>query len=564
VNALQKLLQNIYGDRKAELAADRINSLLEAFSHPGKIEHRAGFSEADAVLITYGDTLLQDDEHPLQTLARFMRQHLKGVFSGLHILPFYPFSSDDGFSVIDFFKVRSDLGTWRDIQALGANFRLMVDLVVNHVSTQSDWFQSYLVEEAGFENLAIAVDPNTDLSAVTRPRSHPLLTPFDKQSGERVHVWTTFSDDQIDLNYDSLDVLDNMIGALLFYISQGATIIRLDAIAYLWKEIGTNCIHLSQTHDMVRLFRSILDRVAPEVTLITETNVPHAENVSYFGNGLDEAQMVYNFSLGPLLLHALSTGNARVLSDWCRKLITPSDRTTFFNFTASHDGIGVRPLEGILDPIEIEQLIERMRKNGALISMRRQPDGSDVPYEINITYFDALKDPDLNQDPLHIQRFLASQAVAMVLPGVPAVYIHSLLGSRNWTEGVSKTGRARSINRQQLSADSISKDIEDPESERGRVFQSYRHMIRVRSRQSAFHPHADFKILLLDDRVFGLERMGTDQTVFVLTNLSADHLDINLHSETATSEFKDLLSGRRFAAGAINLGPYDNVWLVSY
>lgn len=556
------ILENIYGKSRAKLAAVRINALLEAFSRQKKIEHPGGFSEADTVLITYGDTLLQDKVSPLQTLARFMHRHLEGVFSGLHILPFYPFSSDDGFSVVDFFKVRPDLGNWQDIQALGEKSRLMVDLVLNHVSAQSDWFRSYLKAETGFENLAIAVDPKIDLSAVTRPRSHPLLTPFDKQSGERVHVWTTFSDDQIDLNYNSLEVLENMVRALLFYVSQGAAIIRLDAIAYLWKQIGTSCIHLPQTHDMVRLFRCILDRVAPEVALITETNVPHAENINYFGNGDDEAQMVYNFSLGPLLLHALSNSSARLLSDWCRDLAAPSENTTFFNFTASHDGIGMRPLEGILDPIEIDQLIERMRRNGALVSMRRQTDGSEVPYEINITYFDALKDPEFDPDPLHIQRFLASQAVALVLPGVPAVYIHSLLGSRNWTEGVSTTGRARSINRQQLSADALTHEIENPESERGRVFQAYRHMIRVRSCQPAFHPHADLQVLGLDDQVFGVRRIKSDQTIFALTNLSAERRTINLHSKSATSELNDLLSGRRVATGAVNLGPYDRVWLV--
>ena len=314
---------------------------------------------------------------------------------------------------------------------------------------------------------------------------------------------------------------------------------------------------------MVRLFRWVLDQVAPEVILITETNVPHDENVSYFGDGSDEAQMVYNFSLGPLLLHALSTGSTRLLSEWCRELKTPSDKTTFFNFTASHDGIGLRPLEGILDPEEILQLIDRMRKNGALMSMRRQADGSEVPYEINITYFDALKDPDSDPDPLHISRFLASQAVALVLPGVPAIYIHSLLGSRNWTEGVSMTGRFRSINREQLTYNQLAAELKNPESERARVFQAYRHMIQVRKRQSGFHPHADLQVLQLDDRVFALKRMHADQTVFALTNMSADHLNIDICTETKAPELKDFLSGRMAATNAVDMGPYDVLWLTS-
>ena len=559
---MKSILENIYGRSKAELAENRIKPLLASFSRQKVVDHQAGFSEADAVLITYGDTLLRENEQPLKTLTRFMRQHLKGVFSGLHILPFYPYSSDDGFSVTDFFQVRPDLGTWQDICALGGEFRLMVDLVANHVSAQSEWFKSYLADESGFEELAIDVDPDVDLSSVTRPRSHPLLTPFEKQSGEQVHLWTTFSADQIDLNFTSLDVLEQMVRALLYYVSQGATIIRLDAIAYLWKQIGTSCIHLPQTHDMVRLFRNILDRIAPDVALITETNVPHAENVSYFGNGKNEAQMVYNFSLGPLLLQALSTGSAQLLSDWCRNLSAPSDMTTFFNFTASHDGIGVRPLEGILNPVEIKQLIERMRKNGAHVSMRRQTDGSDVPYEINITYFDALKDPDLDQDPHHIRRFLASQAIALILPGVPAVYIHSLLGSRNWTAGVAKTGRARSINRQQLSADLLTTEIRAPESERAQVFRTYRHMIQIRTQQTAFHPRAASRVLQSDDRVFTLVRIDPDQTIITLTNLSSDKLTINLEKEAAAIELRDLLTGRLVPAATVIMDPYEILWLV--
>ncbi len=558
------ILENIYGKSEAKLAEDRVNSQLTSFCKQKVVDQKAEFSEADAVLITYGDTLLRDDEFPLQTLAQFMKNHLKGVFSGLHILPFYPFSSDDGFSVVDFFQVRPDLGTWKDIRALGKEFRLMVDLVVNHVSAQSDWFQNYLAGESGFEDLAISLDPETDLASVTRPRSHPLLTPFEKHSGERVHVWTTFSADQIDLNYASLDIFGKMVEALLFYVSQGATIIRLDAIAYLWKQIGTKCIHLPQTHDMVKLFRCILDQVAPGVSIITETNVPHAENISYFGDGRDEAQMVYNFSLGPLLLHALTTESARLLSEWCRDLTSPSDKTTFFNFTASHDGIGVRPLEGILEPIEIKHLIERMRKNGALVSMRQQTDGSDVPYEINITYFDALKNPNLDDDPFHIPRFLASQAVALVLPGVPAVYIHSLLGSRNWTEGVSKTGRARSINRQQLPADLVYTEIRKPDSERARVFQAYQHMIQVRRRQAAFHPQAQSHVLQLDDRVFALKRMNLGQKVFALTNMSTEHIGIDMGTVTNANKLKDLLSGRQVLSDSVTLGPYDVMWLVAY
>ena len=306
---MKSILHRIYGRKKGDAAFTRLSAVLDSFSHKPSSGGRDLFTEEDIILITYGDTLLRKGEPPLKVLYRFACDRFKGVFSCIHILPFFPFSSDDGFSITDFQAVRADLGSWDDIRTIGGEFKLMVDLVANHVSAESRWFQSYLANEKGFRELAIEIDPAVDLSIVTRPRTLPLLTTFEKLSGHRVHLWTTFGPDQIDLNYHSLDVLEGMVRTLLFYVARRARIVRLDAIAYLWKQIGTPCIHLPQTHDMVRLFRRILDLTAPGVTLVTETNVPHAENISYFGSGVDEAQMVYNFD--PAAVAALFTGHWR-------------------------------------------------------------------------------------------------------------------------------------------------------------------------------------------------------------------------------------------------------------
>jgi glucosylglycerate phosphorylase len=558
---MQTILQRIYGKQKAATAAARIAALLNAFSTQQPVRQGGSLCEADVVLITYADTLMREGERPLRTLHRFATEHFTGVFSGIHILPFFPYSSDDGFSVTDFFAVRPDLGSWEDIRAIGGDFKLMVDLVANHVSVQSRWFQYYLAGEKGFEHLAIEVDPAADLSGVTRPRSLPLLTAFEKHSGRRVHLWTTFSADQIDLNYESLDVLENMVRALLFYVSQGARIIRLDAVAYLWKQIGTPCIHLPQAHDLVRLFRRILDLIAPGAVLITETNVPHEENIRYFGDGHDEAQMVYNFTLPPLLLYSLAKGNARVLSKWAQTLATPSEGTAFFNFTASHDGIGVRPLEGILTATEISWLADTARRNGGNVSMKGNPDGSQSPYELNITYVDALRNPARPDDPFFVARFLASQAVALVLPGVPAVYIHSLLGSRNWIEGVLQTGQSRTINREKLTADSLDSQLADPRGFRARIFFPYLDLVRLRTRQPAFHPAAATKILHLDDRVFAVKRFCREQTLFTVTNLSADTLTVALPEAQGHGIVADLISRRRFTADTVPIPPYGILWL---
>jgi len=558
---MHSILERIYGRQKAAAAAERITSLVEVFGPVPAPHRRDFFTQTDTILITYGDSLQQPQEPPLQTLHRFAKDHFKGIFSGIHLLPIFPFSSDDGFAVTDFMAVRPELGTWEDIRRIAGNFKLMLDLVLNHVSAHSRWFQNYLSETEGYEDLAIEVDPATDLSAVTRPRALPLLTLFKKASGRQVHLWTTFSADQVDLNYDSLDVLEKMVRALLFYVSQGARLIRLDAVAYLFKQIGTPCIHLPRTHDMVRLFRRILDIAAPGVALVTETNVPHVENVSYFGNGKDEAQMVYNFTLPPLLLYCLSSGNARLLSEWARGLETPTSRTTFLNFTASHDGIGVRPLEGILGRSEIAWLTERVLKNGGDVSRRRGPDGSESPYELNITYLDALRNPVLPEDPLHSARFLASQAVALVLPGVPAVYIHSILGSRNWTDGVRRTGRARSINRESLALGTVKRKLADAGSIRARIFYPYRHMLSIRTRQAAFHPAAGFRVVDLDDRVFAIKRFCPEQTLFAVTNLSSDPLTFSLPGAPGGRTVADLLSRERLPTGAVPLAPYAARWL---
>lgn len=561
MTAMRSILNRIYGRRKGAAAYARLSAVLDAFQPIPAAAGSKWFSAADVILITYGDSLLRPGERPLQTLQRFCAHRFKGVFSGLHILPFFPYSSDDGFSVTDLHAVRPDLGTWGDIRNLGNDVRLMVDLVANHVSAGSRWFQSYLADETGFSELAVEVDPSVDLSGVTRPRALPLLTAYQKRSGRKVHVWTTFSADQIDLNYRSLDVLERMVRTLLFYASQGARIIRLDAIAYLWKAVGSACIHLPQTHDLVRLLRRILDLAAPAVILVTETNVPHAENISYFGDGYDEAQMVYNFTLPALLLYSLARGSAGLFSQWAQCLTPPSAQTAFFNFTASHDGIGVRPLEGIVPPSQIRWLADRVCQNGGRVSVKRNPDGSTSPYELNITYLDALKNPHHPDDPFQIARFLAAQAVALVLPGVPGVYIHSILGSLNWTDGVELTGRARTINRASVQVDALDAELADGRQRRARVFFPYRHMIRVRSRQPAFDPGAAMQILSVEDRVFAVKRWSAQQTLVALTNFCADCLTVNLSGAAGTPTHWDLLSGRRYDGGQIALAGYQSVWL---
>ena len=557
IETIKQLLNNIYGEVNGRLAFERISPLIENGPAP-KRKKQGYFSQEDVILITYGDSIKKEGQAPVATLHDFAVGYLEGAISGIHFLPFFPYSSDDGFSVIDFFAIDSALGAWEDVKAIGQDFELMFDYVLNHFSSKSTWFESYLEGREGFREFAIEVDPATDLSRVTRPRSLPLLSEYRKKDGTSVHLWTTFSSDQIDFNFKSLDVLEKMIEVLLFYVQQGATVLRLDAIAYLWKEIGTNCIHLHQVHDMVKLFRGILDVVAPDVVIITETNVPHDENISYFGNGRDEAQMVYNFTLPPLLFYSFVKEDTTELSRWAQGLHLASPDNTFFNFTASHDGIGVRPLEGILPPEELEDLVEIVKANGGRVSYKQNPDGTDSPYELNITYVDAIL---ADKTSTRADKFLASQAIQYVLPGVPATYIHSLLGSRNWTEGVEQTGRARTVNREKLQVEEVIKELKDPESFRSRVFYPYIDLIKTRKKQPAFHPNAAFEILEIDPKIFAIKRYAEDQTVYALTNISATEISLSLSGKVTPDRMTDLITGETVNTDLFTLKPYQYVWL---
>lgn len=495
-------LHRLYGDTTGHAAWAKLAPLLRPPLRPAV----APLTERDNLLITYGDQV----GGGLSALTDFLDQHTAGIVTGVHLLPHFPFSSDDGFSVIDYRQVNPALGTWADVRRLGEHRRLMLDAVINHISAQSAWFQAYGRGEAPYTGYFIEADPAADLSQVVRPRTSPLLTPV----GDR-HVWTTFSVDQVDLNFRNPAVLLEILDILLFYVTNGAQFLRLDAIAYLWKEIGTPCIHLLQTHQIVQLIRAVLDVVAPGTMLITETNVPHRDNISYFGDGTNEAHLVYNFSLPPLTLHALRTGNAATLSRWAADLTLPSEKVTFFNFLASHDGIGLNPARGILPESEIEKLL-----TGQLVSYKNDPDGSSSPYELNANYFDIIGN--------NVDAFLCAQAIMLVMRGLPGIYFHSLFGSRGWPEGVKQTGRYRSINRQKCARVKLERELAMPGSERYRIFTGYRQLLEKRAASPAFNPYAPQEVLDCGDAVFALRRWSRDASMLCLHNVTGQRQTVSV------------------------------------
>jgi len=549
-NGLLDHIEFLYGEDIALDFHRKINELIS--SYRGLIQTRGAeitFNQEDTILITYPDSVTKTGESPFRTLNIFLSKWVSEVISTIHILPFFPYSSDDGFSVIDYKKVNSEHGCWEDVSALGENFQLMFDLVLNHISASSKWFKGFLRGESKYKDYFIMIKQDEDLSKVFRPRETLLKTSVETSTGNRL-VWTTFSSDHIDLNYKNPQLLLEIIDTLLFYVSKGADYIRLDAVAYIWKEKGTSCIHLPQAHRIVQIFRMIFDDVAPWVKIITETNVPHKDNISYFGNGKNEAQLIYNFTLPPLVLHAFHTNNAETLSRWAGSLVTSSEKTTFFNFLASHDGIGVMPVCGILDRKEVEAMANRVELLNGSVSYKDNADGSKSPYELNINYLDALCDPENpnEADAIIAKRFLASQAIMLALKGVPGIYFHSLFGSRGWIDGVKSTGRARTINREKLQLDSLEEDLTNNRSLRNLVFSGYKALLTARTSSSAFHPNGKQKVLHLHKGIFSILRTSPDgkTSVICIHNVQNKRLEVKiLPSDLGIDQMKkvkDLLS----------------------
>ncbi len=577
-------LRKLYHEPVAQAALKEIQRIIKVFytyKTQELIDIEKGFNpaerftEQDVILITYGDLLHKNSQSPLKTLGDFCENYLRGTINTVHILPFFPSSSDKGFSVIDYGTVDPHLGTWNDIEALGERYKLMFDGVINHVSSKSRWFIEFLGGNPEFEDCFIWYSSENELSGeqkrlIFRPRTTPVLTRYETLDGPR-YVWTTFSKDQIDLNYKNPKILLKVIELLLSFIRRGADIIRLDAVTYLWHEPGTRCIHLEQTHEIIKLLRDVFSTVAPHVGIITETNVPHEENVSYFGNGSDEAHMVYNFALPPLVLHSFYTGNTTVLSRWAMNLNPPSETATFFNFLDSHDGIGLMGVMDILSKEDIEFICNKVREHGGLISYKTSEDGIDTPYELNITWYSAIN-KKANGEHLEkqIKRFIASRAIALVLKGVPGIYLNSLFGTHNDHEAVEVTGQNRGINRTVADYKSIMRSMGHPNSKKFRINNLLGKMIHVRTLNRAFHPNGRQEVLFLSPDVFAVKRISPegDQTVLTLTNVSGRRCRL----EIPLSFFREYKGSLQNILGenevinkdgflVISTEPYDVLWL---
>lgn len=550
-----EILEELYPEDACELLCS-IDKLLEKYKN---LENRTNIaqcriSETDCMLITYADMIVENGCCGVKTLHKLLSEYVGDTISAVHLLPFFPYSSDDGFSIIDYREVRREAGTWQGIKKLAEDYDLMFDAVINHVSCRSDWFKKYLCGDKEYKSFFIERDCTCDYSMVNRPRDLPLFTEVTTAEGKR-KVWTTFSSDQIDLNYKEGCVLLEIIDILLMYMSRGARFIRLDAVGFLWKENGTTCMHLKQTHQVIKLLRLVLEQANESVVLITETNTPHEQNISYFGTGSDEAHMVYQFPLPPLTLHAFLRKDSTVLLKWIDTLNVPGENTTYFNFLASHDGIGLKPLKGILDEGEIEYITAKTVERGGLVSYFAARDGTKEPYELNINYLDAICEPELD-DETKIDKFIASQAILLSVVGMPGIYIHSLLGSRNDVKGAAESGIKRRINREKLNREKLINELDDPKSFRSRILKRYLELINIRKTSSAFSPCAHQRAIHLDNRLFSIERHNkkTKEKVRVVINLTGERISI-------PGDGVNIITGKELSP-EYETKPYEVIWQV--
>ena len=568
LNTVTDHLSRIYPDHDIQqIAKQAIETMGLSESESPCTVHKNKWSEKDAWVITYGDSIKQKGEVPLKTLKYFTDKYFKDSISGLHILPFFPYSSDEGFSVINYAQVNDGLGGWEDIEAIGNDYDLMSDLVINHCSQQSIWFENFRQRKDPGKDYFFEAEPTDNTSEVVRPRTSPLLRETRTLDGDR-HVWCTFSHDQVDLNFKNPKVFLEMALIIRRYLEQGVKIFRLDAVAFLWKELGTPCVHLPQTHEFIRLFRTLIEAHTEDAIIITETNVPLHENLSYLGNA-NEAHAVYNFSLPPLLIHALITGSSEHLKRWQMSMPPAQNGTFYFNFIASHDGVGLRPIKGLLDETDIDKLINTMQTFGARVSWRSVANGKNEPYEINVSLFDALQGTTEGPDRWQLERFICAHAIMFALEGIPGIYIHSMLGTHNDHQRLELTNHNRNINRHKWSLEELEGKLDTLNSHHRIVLDAMTKLLKLRAKQAAFHPNAVQYTLHLGDQIFGFWRQSTDrqQSIFCIHNLSNQdvHIPISSINLVSTQAWSDLVTGDALTEGLdqLHLKPYQFVWLTN-
>ena len=531
-----------------------------------ELEIESIWDSSSVVLITYPDSIYRKDESTLKTLTEFVKNRLSGLSSVIHVLPFLPSTSDGGFAVSNHEKIDDTFGNWNDLKDLSSKHKIMADLVLNHVSSSHPWVHQFIKSEDPGPSYIVSPSETNVWENVIRPRNTSLFTNINTKQGFK-SVWTTFGPDQIDVDWRNPHIFLEFLKLLVRYITNGADWIRLDAIAFIWKEPYTTCLHLDPVHSIVKLLNKCLKIIKPSAVLITETNVPEKENLSYLIEG-NEANLAYNFTLPPLLLEAIYTGKTDLLKSWLSTWKELPRHTSLLNFTSSHDGIGLRALEGIMDDQRIHNLLVESEKRGGLVSHRRLSNGDDQPYELNISWWSAMSNEGSDNTVFQFERFLLSQLFTLSIKGVPAFYLPSVLASPNDIDSFRKTGQRRDLNREKFEANKLLEALKNFDSPASKNISYLTHIVKVRSRLKAFHPEASMKCISTNIANCIILQRGLDEdSVYVICNMSSKFLSISplnqINSLELTPEKRllDNITGSYFNTDTFKLNPYQVVWL---
>ncbi len=546
----------------------KINDLIKDFNQNIKLGKKEDIcSEKTILLISYADNLkIKGEKNTLNIFNSFFKKKLKQSFNCIHFLPFFPSSSDSGFAVKDHSVIDKRFGNWDHIKRLSKDANIMADIVINHASSKGVWFRNFLKNKDPGKDYFFSVDRKFNTKKVIRPREHPLLQKFKMYDSQK-KLWCTFSPDQVDLNFKNPDVLIDFVKIMMNFISKGISIFRLDAVGYLWKETNTECVNLPQTHQIIKLFRLILERLNTRSWIVTETNLPGKQNLSYFGNN-DEAHWIYNFSLPPLVAYTLLFEDSSQISNWSKSMPPARNGNTYLNFLASHDGIGMRPIEGILNELQSNKMFSRIKKNKGKFSYRKIQGKGKKIYEANITLFDLLSRTDYDKKGTYkIKRFLAAHAIMFSLEGIPGIYFNSLFGTSNDISKFKISKKNRDLNRHKWDLFNLQKKLGKKNSKESIVFSEIMKLLKIRKNQEAFHPNATQYTLDLGKKIYGLWRQSKDkrQSIFSVTNITSESVEFNLNrlNLIKNETWRDLINPKTKINGknSIRLKPFETLWI---
>jgi len=521
---------------------------------------------SSSVLITYPDVISRFGEPSLETLAELINDHIKNLATIVHVLPFLRSTSDGGFAVSSHDEISPDFGNWEHLQKIGKTRLLMADLILNHISASHPWVGQFRNAKKPGVNYILSPCLRENWSNVFRPRNSSLFTSLNTVNGPK-KVWTTFSPDQIDLNWSEPLLLVEYFKIIVRYLRYGVRWIRLDAIGFIWKSPGTECVHLEEAHQIVKVLRHQIQKLIPEGVLVTETNVPEEETLSYLKTG-DEANLAYNFPLPPLILESIISNNSDLLNKWLEHWPSLPEQSLLLNFTASHDGVGLMPLKGLISQDRLKNLLINCELRGGLISHRTMPSGEEEPYELNISWWSAMKDSGVNPSNFQLERFLLSQLFIMSLQGIPAFYVQALLASENNIESYRKTGQRRDLNRERFDANDLLVSLKDKSSSAFKNLKYLKSAMAIRSQLIAFHPESPMQCLSphKKDLVILCRGKGKER-IWALHNFTNTRIDFSLlnvlnKSEVSKSnQWVDCLNNCSISDTDIELKPYSVIWL---